>query len=99
MLEIQDLISSFNRREKIAFKDRVDRAFLQASVTARTMFPPKDGSEPPHQWDYYPDLYEKEHKKYEQKQMAEQLADFKEKRRAYYKRFNEMRKQHVKEER
>ena len=99
-MEIQDLISSYNRREKQDFKDKIDRAFLQANVTARMIFPPKDGAEPPHQWDYYPELYVKEQQQHEAKQRTVELADFKDKRRQYYKSFNASmrRKQHVEEE-
>ena len=87
--EIFDRMESEKRRRREERKEKVLDLFLLARVIGQTLFPPKNRKEPPHPWDYYPDLFEKEKADYEKAQTAGEVEKVREQRRAYAKRFNE----------
>lgn len=88
--EIADIIYALDERAKVEERRRIDKIFVLAEVMTRYLFPDKKKKEAPHPWEYYPELFKEEKKRYIEKATGEAAqADFKEKRKAYYKRFNE----------
>lgn len=88
--EIADIIYAIDERTKVEERRRIDKIFVLAEVMTRYLFPDKNKKEPPHPWEYYPELFKEEKEKYIEKATGEAAVEnFKEKRKAYYKMFNE----------
>lgn len=90
--EIFDTLSNIRRRLLREEKQRIMDNFIQAQAIAvdiSALFA-KDGKMA-HPWDYYPELFEKEQKIYEEAEEAEearQWEEYMEKRRAYNAEWN-----------
>lgn len=95
--EIYDILDAKLYREKQEEKRRIDKIFTLAQVITRYMFPKDENTKPPHPWDYYPDLFEEEKERYEKSEEDTELDDFKARRKAFYKRFNDQKRREVKE--
>lgn len=63
-------------------------AFIHAQVVKRYLFPPEGSNEPPHPWEYYPQLFEREKQDYEARAEAADLDNLKNSRKAYYAEHN-----------
>lgn len=90
-LEIADIIDGMVYRQTQEQKRNIDQLFVLAEVITRYITPAKGVKEPPHPWEYYPNLFADEKAKYEARQNDSEFQTYKENRRAYFKRFNEAR--------
>ena len=87
--EIFDTLANIRRRLLREEKQRIMDNFIQAQAIAvdiSALFA-KDGKIA-HPWDYYPELFEKEQKAYEEAEEARQWEEYMEKRRAYNAEWN-----------
>lgn len=66
---------------------------MHAEVMKRYLFPAKDSKEPPHPWEYYPELFAKEQTEYLTKKEQADFEEDKIKRRAMFNEFNRRRQQ------
>lgn len=86
---IFDTLANIRRRLLREEKQRIMDNFIQAQAIAvdiSALFA-KDGKIA-HPWDYYPELFEKEQKAYEEAEEARQWEEYMEKRRAYNAEWN-----------
>ncbi len=87
--EIFDSLQALKNKRLHEEKQRIMDSFIQAEVIATNIAAlfSKDGkmSKP---WDYYPELFEKEQKTYEEAEEARQWEEYMEKRRAYNAEWN-----------
>lgn len=90
--EILDIMDSYDRRRTREAREQAARVFIHADVMARRLFPPEGTKEPPHPWEYYPELFKEEHDSYEQKAKDQELISLKNSRKAYYAEFNKRHK-------
>ena len=87
--EIFDTLANIRRRLLREEKQRIMDNFIQAQAIAvdiSALFA-KDGKIA-HPWYYYPELFEKEQKAYEEAEEARQWEEYMEKRRAYNAEWN-----------
>lgn len=87
--EIFDTLENIRRRLLREEKQRIMDNFIQAQAIAvdiSALFA-KDGKMA-RPWDYYPELFEKEQKIYEEAEEARQWEEYMEKRRAYNAEWN-----------
>ena len=89
--ELLDCINAFAEKYKRERKDRIYEMFVQAQVIAANVFPSKD-KPLPSPWDYFPELFKEDRERHEEAQKMRQLEEYKAKRRAAVKRFNDARK-------
>lgn len=88
--EIFDRMDSFRRREQGNAKWRIMHDFVMVNVQMRYLALEK-GEKAPQPWEYYPELFAEEQKRYEKEQEEEELEAYKERRRAYTQEFNRRR--------
>lgn len=85
--DIYDLIDSFNRKEILKQKQRaIDNSILADQVIrgiAALFSGKEDEIEIKQMWDYYPELFKEEKKATIEQKEANELAEFKEKRRRF----------------
>ena len=75
------------KREQI--KDTIYEDFVHAQIIRLYLFPEQPGDEPPHPWDYYPELFREEKERYLEYKDQKDLEDLKKSRMTYYKEFND----------
>lgn len=83
-----DTVLSYQRRRKKEIWD----IFLKAEVSA-LYFCGKEGQEPPHPWDYYPELFKDERAKYEETMQEKEFEEYKERKREYIEEMNRRRRE------
>ncbi len=90
-----DLIESYARKETRKAREQVNRMFIHAEVVRRYLFPGEGVTEPPHPWEYYPELFSEEAVHYTEQREQVEFADYKVQRRAMFKEYNRRRQQGV----
>lgn len=75
-----DLVQAYSTRREMEFKHSIRRQFLLAELVSRFLTSKKE-EELPHPWDYYPDLFADEKKRFDEIDEQEKLEKFKERRR------------------
>ena len=91
LAEILDCINTYAEKYKQERRDRIYELFVQAQVIAANVFPRKD-KPLPSPWDYFPELFKEDLERHEEAEKARQLDEYKARRRAATKRFNDARK-------
>lgn len=89
-MEIYDLMESYYRRERLAFKRQINHDFVMCSVLTRYMFR-KDEEEIPHPWDHYPELFAEERETFEHENAEKEFTAMKERRRKRFQEINRRR--------
>ena len=92
-MELYDFMESYNRRETRRLKQTAMMQYNQAVMIAQQWANLKDKDfKPAEIWDFYPELFADEKKKYEEEQAAEEWEAFKERRREYAAAWNRRRR-------
>lgn len=89
ILEIQDLLESFQRKERYALKNSALTSWLQTKMIANhisKMMDEKNQVKLNEIWDYYPGLFDEEKQLFKVQQEEQDFDNFKQSRRAYAKR-------------
>lgn len=92
MLEVQDLIKAFWKKREYDLRWEIMHDFVMAEVQTRFAFREKN-QDIPHPWEYYPNLFQEEKKRYEDRKKQDELESYKEARRNYAAEFNRRRRQ------
>lgn len=92
VMEIFDCMQSYRRKRERDLKQELTNRFAAADYTARYVGSFLNSeNKPAHPWDYFPSLFAKEKKAYEEQKEREQLEIARENRRAYAAEFNRRR--------
>ena len=85
--EIVDILESRNRSRRNELKRTLANSYTLSRMIADQVWSDKD-HKPPKLWDYNPELFEEERKRYEEEQREAELAQYIDQRKAYAAEFN-----------
>lgn len=87
--EINDRINSFERTYSREAKEKISLTFLLSKLVIEQYASASDKKiKPPKPWDYYPELFKEEKITFRAAEKAEELEDYKVKRKAFAQKHN-----------